>query len=123
MAKSLILIFFSISLAVGGQLLLKTGMNTIGPITGEEVRNGASTIVKVAANPQVVIGLMLYFVSAAIWLVVLSRVDLSFAYPLLGSSYIVVLIASRFLFNEPVTMVRLSGTLLISLGVILISRS
>ncbi len=123
MAKSLIMIFFSISLAVGGQLLLKTGMNAIGPITGEEVRNGASTIVKVAANPQVVIGLMLYFVSAAIWLVVLSRVDLSFAYPLLGSSYIVVLIASRFLFNEPVTMVRLSGTLLISLGVILISRS
>lgn len=123
MAKSLIMIFFSISLAVGGQLLLKTGMNAIGPITGEEVRNGASTIVKVAANPQVVIGLMLYFVSAAVWLVVLSRVDLSFAYPLLGSSYIVVLIASRFLFNEPVTMVRLSGTLLISLGVILISRS
>ncbi len=123
MAKSLMLIFMSISLAVGGQLLLKTGMNAIGPITGEDVRNGASTIAKVAANPQVVIGLMLYFVSAAIWLVVLSRVELSFAYPLLGSSYVVVLFASRFLFNEPVTVVRLGGTILISLGVILISRS
>ncbi len=123
MAKSLIMIFFSISLAVGGQLLLKTGMNAIGPITGEDVRNGASTIMEVVTNPQVVIGLMLYFISAAVWLVVLSRVDLSFAYPLLGSSYIVVLFASRFLFNEPITAVRVGGALLISLGVVLITRT
>ena len=123
MAKSLIMIFMSISLAVSGQLLLKTGMNAIGPITGDDVRNGASTITKVVANPQVIIGLALYFISAAIWLVVLSRVDLSFAYPLLGSSYIVVLFASRFLFNEPVTIMRVGGALLISLGVILITRT
>ena len=123
MSKSLMMIFLSISLAVGGQLLLKTGMNAIGPITGDDVRTGASTITKVIANPQVVIGLLLYFVSAAVWLIVLSRVDLSFAYPLLGSSYIVILFASRFLFNEPVTAVRMGGVLLISLGVILITRS
>lgn len=123
MSKSLMMIFLSISLAVGGQLLLKTGMNAIGPITGDDVRTGASTITKVIANPQVVIGLLLYFVSAAVWLIVLSRVDLSFAYPLLGSSYIIVLFAARFLFNEPVTAVRMGGVLLISLGVILITRS
>ncbi len=123
MAKSLIMIFFSISLAVAGQLLLKTGMNAIGPITGDDARNIMSTISRVIANPQVLFGLVLYFISAAVWLVVLSRVDLSFAYPLLGSSYVVVLCASWFLFNEPVTAVRISGALLISLGVVLITRT
>ncbi len=117
------MIFLSVSLAVGGQLLLKMGMNNVGPITGDDVRNGVSTIIKVATTPQVVIGLSLYFISAAVWLIVLSRVELSFAYPLLASSYIVVLFASPYLFNEQVTAVRVGGAVLISLGVILISRS
>ena len=123
MYKSLLLIFFSISLAVSGQLLLKAGMNQIGPITGEDLRAGALTVTKVATNMQVISGLFLYFLSAAIWLVVLSRVDLSFAYPMLGSSYIGVLFASRSLFDEPVTAIRLGGAVLISLGVLLITRS
>ncbi len=123
MTKSIILIFSSISLAVVGQLLLKSGMDMIGPITGEEVRNGLDTVVKVLTNSRVVIGLCFYFVSAAVWLIVLSRVDLSFAYPLLGSSYVVILFASRILFNEPVTAIRLGGAVLISFGVILITRT
>ncbi len=123
MNKSLLLIFFSIGLAVAGQLLLKSGMDQIGPIGGDDLRNGAMTVAKVASNMRVLLGLSLYFMSAGIWLIVLSRVELSFAYPLLGSSYIVVLFASRMLFNEPVTAIRWSGAILIFLGVLLITRS
>ncbi len=122
MAKSLLMILFSIILAVSGQLLLKSGMTEIGRITLEDFRDG-NTALAVATNFQVVFGLTLYFLSAVVWLVVLSREDLSFAYPLLGSSYIVILFASRVLFQEPVSAVRWAGAVCISLGVLLITRS
>jgi multidrug transporter EmrE-like cation transporter len=121
--KSLLLIFSSISLAVTGQLLLKSGMTKVGPIAGAEIRNGFGTAMAVLANGQVIAGLSFYFVSAMVWLVVLSRVPLSVAYPLVGFSYVIVMLASRTLFSEPITAVRWMGAVFISLGVILISRS
>jgi multidrug transporter EmrE-like cation transporter len=123
-AKSLLLIFTSISLAVTGQLLLKSGMTKVGPIAGAEIRNGFGTVMAVLTNGQVIAGLSFYLVSAAVWLVVLSRVPLGIAYPLVGFSYVIVMLASRTLLNEPpISAARWLGAILISLGVILISRS
>jgi drug/metabolite transporter (DMT)-like permease len=122
--KSLLLILTSISLAVTGQLLLKSGMTKVGPIAGAEIRNGLGTVMAVVTNGHVVAGLSFYFVSAVVWLVVLSRVPLSIAYPLVGFSYVIVMLASRTLLNEPpISAVRWFGAILISLGVVLISRS
>lgn len=123
MLKSLLMIFFSITLAVAGQLLLKAGMNKIGPISAADVKNFTGTIAAVLSNVQVLSGLALYIISAVVWLVVLSRVNLSFAYPLIGFSYVIVLFASRFMFHEPVTVVRWAGAVFISFGVFLISRT
>lgn len=123
MAKSsLAMIFFSISLAVAGQLSLKSGMNKIGPISISDTRSAGVTAMSIASNVKVIGGLALYFASALVWLIVLSRVNLSLAYPLLGSSYIIVMFASHYLFDEPITAVRWIGALCISLGVVLISR-
>ncbi len=123
MTKSLLMILFSISVAVVGQLFLKAGMDEIGPITLSDTKNGIVTLVKVATNGKVVLGLAIYALSAGVWLIVLSRVDLSFAYPLIGFSYIVVMLASRSLFNEPISAVRWAGAILISIGVVFISRT
>lgn len=123
MFKSLLLIFFSMSLAIGGQLLLKSGMNNVGPITEVEVRDSMATVTRVATNYQVILGLLVYMISAASWMVVLSRVDLSFAYPIMGTSYIIIMAASRLLFNEAVTPARWAGAALISLGVLMITRT
>jgi len=123
MAKSLGMIFFSISLAVAGQLLLKSGMNNVGRITSENAKAPMALVLKVVSNGRVMSGLTLYFMSALVWLVVLSRVNLSFAYPLIGSSYVIVMLASRVLFDEPITAVRWVGAVFISLGVVLISRT
>ena len=60
---------------------------------------------------------------AVFWLVALSRVDLSYAYPFASLSYVVMLTASWLLFNENITSLRLLGTVVIGLGVFLISRS
>ncbi len=123
MTKSLLMILFSISVAVVGQLFLKAGMDEIGPITLSDTKNGIVTLVKVATNGKVVLGLAIYALSAGVWLIVLSRVDLSFAYPLIGFSYIVVMLASRSLFNEPISAVRWAGAIFISIGVVFISRT
>lgn len=121
MIKSLILILISISIAILGQFCLKAGMNQVGRISGADVARPAEIVAKVAGVPLVWIGLVLYGVSAIFWLVVLSRVDLSFAYPILGFSYVIVLVISKMFLHEEVTLTRWVGAAIISVGVALIA--
>jgi multidrug transporter EmrE-like cation transporter len=58
----------------------------------------------------------LYVLATAIWLVVLSQEELSFAYPLVGIGYILVAILGKILFNENLTFFRIFGIILIVLG-------
>ncbi|MCL6473241.1 MAG: EamA family transporter [Firmicutes bacterium] len=123
MLRSLILIFTSLSLALGGQFLLKSGMNQVGRIGGGDMAYYKAMLFKTFINPYVLAGLLFYALSSVLWLIVLSRVDLSFAYPFVGIGYIIVMfIAWRYL-NEPVSAIRFAGAFLIALGVVLISRS
>jgi drug/metabolite transporter (DMT)-like permease len=71
----------------------------------------------------VVFGLLLYVTGTVFWLSALSRVDLSYAYPFASLSYVIMLAASWLLFHENITVVRLLGTLIVALGVFVISRS
>jgi drug/metabolite transporter (DMT)-like permease len=71
----------------------------------------------------VVIGLLFYVISSLFWLAALSRVELSFAYPFVSLSYIGMLFASWFFFQENLSALRLIGTITIILGVLIISRS
>lgn len=118
---SIALILLSISIAVGGQLLLKIGMNSIGvdPTGLAEIK---ALFIGVVKSPVVIVGLLCYVLSAAIWLVVLSAVDLSFAYPFIGFTYVLVLILSKFVLKEDVNPIRWIGAAVITAGVILISR-
>lgn len=123
MFKSLLLIFTSVALAVAGQLFLKLGMNRLGNHLTADLNSLVNFFLSALTNAQVLLGLFLYFCSAAVWLIVLSRVELSFAYPLLGLSYILVLFASKFVLKEEVAPLRWLGTVVIFLGVYLVSRS
>jgi multidrug transporter EmrE-like cation transporter len=80
-------------------------------------------LVAAASNPFVIAGGVLYALSFALWLIVLTRADLSYAYPLLSMGYVIVVLLSRVLFQEAVTPIRLAGTLVICVGVFLISRT
>ena len=122
-AKSIALILFSLSLALGGQFLLKAGMNQVGRVGSGDAGYYLTMLLKAFFHPYVIIGLSLYVVSAISWLVVLSRVNLSFAYPFAGLGYIAVLLISWRFLNEPISAMRLTGAILIALGVIFISRS
>lgn len=122
LAKSITLIIISISIAVGGQLLLKIGMNRIGALDFSGIGSLFKFFTQVLRSPIVVLGLFMYVISAALWLIVLSAVDLSFAYPFIGLTYVFVLVLSKFLLKEDVNPVRWIGTIIITIGVIVISR-
>jgi drug/metabolite transporter (DMT)-like permease len=123
LVKSLILILLAISIAVAGQTCLKTGMNEVGRIEVNLKTDYVETAKTVVVRPIIWAGLFLYGFGAIIWLVVLSRVDLSFAYPMLATSYILIMLISVFKFGEVLTLPRIIGTILICLGVVFISRS
>jgi drug/metabolite transporter (DMT)-like permease len=121
---NLAIIYILISVLAGalGQILLKKGMGSMGPLTLSMDQVGG-ILWRIATNPYVVIGLFVYVCGTLFWLVALSRVDLSYAYPFASLSYIVMLAASWFLFHENITPMRLLGTVVVGLGVFLISRS
>ena len=123
MIESLVLILFSISLAIGGQFLLKSGMNQVGRIGAGDVLYYKVMLVKTFSHPYVLLGLALYVLSSVVWLIVLSRVNLSFAYPFAGLGYVIVMLISWRFLDEPVNAVRVIGALLICAGVAFISRS
>ena len=120
--SSVLLIFLSISIAVAGQILLKIGIDRIGASGFGSVRAFAGFFSSIIRSPMVLTGLFLYFISAAIWLVVLSTVDLSFAYPFIGITYVLVLILSKFILKEEVNPIRWIGAFIITAGVVIISR-
>ncbi len=123
MAKSLFLIFFAIILGLGGQLSLKTGMNRIGIIDTIDLSNILSLIGKVVLSPIILFGLGLYVVGFFVWLIVLSRVDLSFAYPMISLNYVLVVFFSWLVLGEHLDLTRLIGVLVICSGVVILSRS
>ncbi len=124
LSMNIAVIYILISVLGGaiGQVLLKRGMSSMGPLTLSAGKL-PSILIGMATNPFVVIGLAVYLGSTIFWLTALSRVDLSYAYPFASLSYVAMLIASWQIFHEDITLLRLAGSGVILLGVILISRS
>lgn len=118
---ALLYILVSGLLGVVGQLILKRGMAGLGPLTlrPDSLMHVVSLLV---FNPLVILGLAVYVSGTFFWLLALSRVDLSFAYPFASLNYVFVLIASWVLLGERLSPIRLLGVAVITLGVVAISR-
>ena len=115
------LILFTVLTNAAAQIMLKKGMLGVGAI---ELGDGlVRTVLRIALNPWVFLGLSTFVISMASHLVVLSRVELSFAYPFLSLAYVVVAIYAYYVFKEDVNALRVAGIGFICLGTILISRS
>lgn len=123
MTKTFVPLGISITLLVAAQLSLKAGMTTIGAI---DIGSGAMVlglVRKVFTTPLVLAGVCLYAVSSFFWLIALSRVDLSYAYPFVGLGYVLVVAFSWLFLGEHVSPLRWAGTALIVGGVLLVSRT
>jgi drug/metabolite transporter (DMT)-like permease len=122
MKLAILYIMVSVLTGAAGQVMLKRGMGSMGPLTLTVSQLG-STLRRIGTNPYVILGLAIYVSGTVFWLVALSRVELSYAYPFASLSYVVMLAASWLLFHENISLVRLLGTLVVGVGVLLISRS
>jgi len=118
MVHPLALLLGAVALGVLGQFMMKSGMNRVGAID----RFGLATLVRVFSNPFVLLGFASYGVSSIAYLMALSKLDLSVAYPMIGIGYVLVLLISALFLHEPVSRARWLGGLLIFIGVWLVGH-
>ena len=121
-ATAFSLVLTGVLLNAAAQLLLKAGTNRIGEFAFT-LANLVPVGLKVAASPFVLGGLACYAVSVVVWIMALSRVPVSIAYPMLSIGYIVNAFAAWILFGESLTAQKLVGIGFIVVGVWLVARS
>lgn len=117
------IILASVLLGAAGQIALKLGAAT--PAFAASINSGnlPAIIGRIILTPGIVIGLTLYGVSTLLWLAVLARTELSYAYPFISIGFIVTTLFGWWALNESISLVRLAGVALIIAGVILVARS
>lgn len=120
--QSIGMVLASVACGAVGQLILKAGMNSVRG-DGEALQLTVDTLLKMATNPLLLVGIAIFVVSTLLWLLALSKADLSFAYPFLSLTYIAVLIGGALLFHETITVPRVLGFAVIITGVLVVARS
>ena len=121
--RILLLVLVSVALSALAQISLKYGMASPDIQRAMQADRWLTMGYTVAASPFVVGGLALYGLSICTWLLVLARVDVSVAYPFVGLGFIITMLLGAFLLHEPVGALRVTGTLLVTVGVVCISHS
>jgi multidrug transporter EmrE-like cation transporter len=117
-AGSLALLLFAVATAAAGQVMLKHGMN-IASARAAETRG--SLAIAAATSPWVLLGLIVFGISATAWLATLSRVPLSVAYPFNALGYLAILTASILVLHERANVRTWAGTLLVVSGLIIVA--
>ncbi|EJN08313.1 EamA family transporter [Herbaspirillum sp. YR522] len=115
-------IFVGICLNAVAQLLLKAGTNAVGAIH-LTASNWFSTGIKLATQLPIIGGLACYVISVVVWIIGLSRVDVTIAYPLLSLGYIINAVGAWYFLGEVVSAQRLLAIGVIIAGVVLLTRS
>ena len=121
MFNRVILILIPVTAAAIGQMILKIGITQVGEI---KFSDGLINVFwKTFSNLYVLGGLAFFGANALLWLVVLSREKLSFAYPMVAFAYIVTILLSKFILHEDIPLLRWSGLAVIIVGILMIAKS
>jgi len=121
-ASTLALTLLSVTIAALAQITLKIGVST-QTIREALASSPVDFFVALALNPYVIAGFALYGLGAMSWVVVLTRVDVSQAYPFVGLSILLAFGLGHFLLGEPLSMIRIAGMLLVVSGIVLVAQS
>lgn len=116
------LVLVGVLLGAAGQLFLKAGTNRVGAFAftaGNLVSAGG----RLAADPRIAAGVGCYVAGVLVWILALSRVEVSVAYPMVSIGYVFNAFAARALFGEAVSRARLAGIGIIMLGVCIVAAS
>lgn len=119
--KSFLLVLFSVFMGATGQMILKIGADKLGSVfmTRQAVFHD---LIRIVTTPQVLIAFTFYAAGFFTWMKALTRENLSYVYPMVSLSYMLVLFYSYFIFKEPITVNKFIGIILIIGGVIFINR-
>jgi uncharacterized membrane protein len=117
-----LLVFISVAAMTAAQLLLKKGLLSVGefPVRFNDV---IPFFIKAYTNVYVIFAVILTIVTAMVWILAVSKAQLSFLYPFMALSYVLVALFSLLLFKEDVGVLRWLGIIVICAGVFLVSRS
>jgi multidrug transporter EmrE-like cation transporter len=119
--QAVVAIVIAIVIGVVGQIFIKKALNSM---TGLDFSgNALSTYMRIFSSPYVIIGVVTYVLSILFWVYGLTKVDLSYAYPFLAISYILVIIGSWYFLGETITALRIIGVSIICFGVIIVANS
>ena len=116
------LVLLGVLLNAGAQLLLKAGTNSVGQFAFSR-DNILPVGWQLATEPHILGGLVCYVISVVVWIMALSRVEVSIAYPMLSIGYVVNALAAWWLFGESLTAMRITGIGFIIVGVYFVARS
>lgn len=123
MVKTLVLVLVAALIGGTGHVLLSKGMKTVGDLTEAPAHRLGGMVARAAANPWLLLGVLLQATFFFTYLTILSRADVSLVLPLTAVDYIVVALLAHLLLGEVVTPARWAGIACIVTGVALISRS
>jgi uncharacterized membrane protein len=112
-------LFISVVSATLGQIFFKKGVFMTGEITLKGSLIGE--LFRLVLNPYVFSGLVLYVISTIVWLIALSKTNLSFVFPFTALIFVLVMLSARIIFLEPIPALRYLGILLICIGFLLSS--
>jgi multidrug transporter EmrE-like cation transporter len=121
-SADLALILTGVLLNATAQLLLKAGSRAVADLSFN-LGNAGALFERMALNPPILAGLTCYAVSVVVWVMALSRVDVSVAYPMLSIGYVVNALAAWLLFSEQLSATRIIGMGVIIVGCWLVARS
>jgi multidrug transporter EmrE-like cation transporter len=116
------MILFGVLLNAAAQLLIKAGTNSVGYFEFS-YENIFPVGWKLATEWHIVLALTCYAISVVVWILALSRVQVSIAYPMLSLGYVVNAVLAWWLFNETFNPAKVAGIGVIILGVVIISRA
>ena len=116
------LILGSIFLNVFAQVSIKYGLGNIGYLE-INLNNLYPLVLKVLKNPYIFLGLGCYVLSVVLWIGALSRINISYAYPMTSLGYVLTAMAGFLLFQEELPFIRILGIGVILVGVFLVSRT
>ena len=114
---SVLIILVVTATAATAHILLKIGMNEVGEINSDSIKTPGVLIKQLLSTPAVLAAIPVYAVSNIGWLIVLSKLNLSVAYPFLASLYIFIPVLSMVFLSESLTLQHWAGIIVIGIGV------
>ncbi|GFO54244.1 membrane protein [Geomonas sp. Red276] len=123
MLKTVVVMLLAVTAGTIGDLLLARGMKEVGDISTMNLKGILNVALQALTSPKLVFGTCMLAVFFFLWLAVLSWEDLSVALPMQALNYILVAFLSQYFLHEVVSPLRWAGTVLVAVGVVMITKS